>query len=534
MLVAAARQMTTVPAQFDRTLEASPDKEAVFGGAKSLTFRQLHAEAVAAAQALAGLGIRPGDRVGICMQKNLDQVVAILGVLWANAIFVPIHPVFHAEQIGHMVDDCEMKLLITDATRIAELRYAAHGRIVIGHGPAEEEISSLEALRQKCRGSQPFFRSKGEETAAIIYSSGSTGRPKGIVISHRNFADGARIVANYLGTKPTDRIAGVLSLNFDHGLNQLWQTLFTGSSLYLHDLIFPHDLFRLLFTKRITALPLMPVIITRMFDPQLPGPEDDMDFSALRYVSTTGGPVTARMLEQLRKTFPRTDIVLMYGLTEAFRSSWLPPDQLAGRPTSIGRAIPEVELYVLDEQGRDCAPGVPGQLVHRGACIAKGYWNAPEATAERFRQIDRFPGETVVFSGDLVRRDEEGYLYFLGRMDSMIKTHGFRVSPTEIEEHARRFDRLFDAVAFGIDNPEIGQDISVVYTTTDRTPLAARALTDHFRMGMPHHMVPRWFVHLEALPATASGGKVDRVLARRLSMEKLAALSSKEKHHDRT
>ena len=494
-----------------------------------MTFRQLHAEVVAAAQALAELGIRPGDRVGICMQKNLDQVVAILGVLWANAIFVPVHPVFHAEQIGHMVDDCDMKLLITDSTRIAELRDAARGGIVIGHGPAEEEISSLEALRQKCRGSQPSFRSKSDDAAAIIYSSGSTGRPKGIVISHQNLADGARIVASYLGTKSTDRIAGVLSLNFDHGLNQLWQTLYAGASLYLHDLIFPRDLFRLLATKRITALPLMPVIITRMFDPQLPGLDDRMDFSSLRYVSTTGGPVSATMLEQLRKTFPRTDIVLMYGLTEAFRSSWLPPDQLAARPTSIGKAIPEVELYVLDEQGRDCPPGVAGQLVHRGGCIAKGYWNAPEATAERFQRIDRFPGEAVVFSGDLVQKDKEGFLYFLGRMDSMIKTHGFRVSPTEIEEHARRFDRLSDAVAFGVDNPEIGQDIVIVYTTMDRSRLASNALTDHFRASMPHHMVPRWFIHMEALPATGNGGKVDRVLARQLSMQKLAALSSVEK-----
>src|ERR1043166_3434784 len=526
MLIAAARQMTTIGAQFEQTLSAVPDKAAVFGGNESLTFRQLHAEAVAAAQALEQLGVQPGDRFGICMQKNLDQVIAILGVLWANAIFVPIHPVLHAEQVGHVVDDCDMKLLITDSTRIAEFRDAAHGRTVIGHGPAEQEIPSLKELRQKFQGSQPFFQSKAGDTAAIIYSSGSTGMPKGIVISHRNLADGARIVASYLGTKATDRIVGVLSLNFDHGLNQLWQTLFTGSSLYLPDLIFPRDLFRLLATKRITALPLMPVIITRMFDPQLPGAEGDMDFSALRYVSTTGGPVTTRMLEQLRKTFPGTDIVLMYGLTEAFRSSWLPPDQLAARPTSIGKAIPEVELYVLDEHGRDCPPGVPGQLVHRGGCVAKGYWNAPKATAERFRRIDRFPGETIVFSGDLVKRDEEGYLYFLARMDSMIKTHGFRVSPTEIEEHARRFDGVLDAVAFGIDNPEIGQDISLIYTTIDRTPVASDALTNHFRIRMPHYMVPRWFIHMEALPATASGGKVDRVLASRLSMEKLATLKS--------
>src|SRR5438552_3248958 len=381
--------MTTIPAQFEQTLSAFPDKTAVFSGSETMTFRQLHTEAVAAAQALADLGIRSGDRVGICMQKNLDQVVAILGVLWANAIFVPIHPVLRAEQIGHMVDDCDMKLLITDATRITELRGAAHGRIVVGHGPTEEEIPLLKELRQKYQGSQPSFRGEADDTAAIIYSSGSTGRPKGIVISHRNLADGARIVASYLGTKATDRIAGVLSLNFDHGLNQLWQTLHVGSSLYLHDLIFPRDLFRLLATKRITALPLMPVIITRMFDPQLPGPEADLDFSALCYVSTTGGPVTAKMLDQLQRTFPETDIVVMYGLTEAFRSSWLPPDQLSARRTSIGKAIPEVELYVLDDQGQDCPPGVPGQLVHRGGCVAKGYWNAPEATAERFRQIDR-------------------------------------------------------------------------------------------------------------------------------------------------
>src|SRR6266446_8866882 len=326
MLVAAARQMTTIPAQFDRTLSALPDKAAVFSGSESLTFRQLHAETVAAAQALASLRVLPGDRVGICMQKTLDQVVAILGVLWANAILVPIHPVLRVEQIGHIIDDCDMKLLITEFSRIEELRDAAHTRMVLGRGPAEQEIASLVELRRECQGSQPFFRGKGGDTAAIIYSSGSTGRPKGIVISHRNLADGARIVASYLGARATDRIASVMPLTSDYSLNQLWQTLYVGSSLHLHDLIFPRDLFRLLAAQRITALPVMPVIITRMFDPRLPGPEADLDFSALRYVCTTGGPVTARMLDQLQKTFQGTDIVLMYGLTEAFRSSWLPPD----------------------------------------------------------------------------------------------------------------------------------------------------------------------------------------------------------------
>src|SRR6266446_9855133 len=169
MLKAAARELTTIPAQFEQTLSALPDKAAIFSGGESLTFRQLHAEAAAAAQALASLGVSAGDRVGICMQKTLDQVVAILGVLWANAIFVPIHPVLHAEQIGHVVDDCDMKLLITDSTRITELRDAAHGRLVVGHGPDEEKISSLKELRQKCQSASVFFRAKPEDTAAIIY-----------------------------------------------------------------------------------------------------------------------------------------------------------------------------------------------------------------------------------------------------------------------------------------------------------------------------------------------------------------------------
>jgi len=212
--------MTTIPAQFEQTLSALPDKAAVFSGSESLTFRQLHAEAAAAAQALASLGVSAGDRVGICMQKTLDQVVAILGVLWANAILVPIHPVLRAGQIGHIATDCHMKLLITESARVAELRGVVRGRIVLGRGPDEKGIASLVRLRRDCQDSQSFYRGKADETAAIIYSSGSTGKPKGIVITQRNLADGARIVASYLGTTATDRIAGVLSLNFDYKLVQ--------------------------------------------------------------------------------------------------------------------------------------------------------------------------------------------------------------------------------------------------------------------------------------------------------------------------
>lgn len=526
MVTSAARSSLTVPAQFESTLALSPDKGAVFCGRDSLTFAELHEQALATARALIELGVQPGDRIGVCMRKTPDQVVTILATLYANAVFVPVHYVLQPEQIGHIASDCGMKLLVTEAGRIEELNHAVATKLAVGRDQETESALSLAKLRRECRTSESIFSAAPDDSAAIIYSSGSTGRPKGIVISHRNLADGARIVSSYLGTDSNDRIAGVLGLTFDHGLNQLWQTLLKGSSLYLHDLIFPRDLFRLLARERITALPLMPVIISRMFDQQLAGPEANLDFSALRYISSTGGTVTPGMLADLQRTFPRSKVFLMYGLTEAFRSSYLPPEQVSVRPTSIGRAIPDVELYVLDENGHDCPPDVPGQLVHRGGCVTKGYWNAPKATAERFRQIDRFPGETVVFSGDLVRRDREGYLYFLARMDSMIKTYGFRVSPTEIEEHARKIPGLLDAVAFGVDNPAVGQDIAVTYTSKDGNPLPTDELAEHFRVTMPHHMVPRWFLHCQTFPMTPSQGKIDRVLVHKSSREKLAALSS--------
>jgi acyl-CoA synthetase (AMP-forming)/AMP-acid ligase II len=219
------------------------------------------------------------------------------------------------------------------------------------------------------------------------------------MIMHRNLCDGARIVSRYLGTSMGDRMGGVLALNFDYGLNQLWQSLLTGATLCLHELVFPASLFRFLAEERITMLPVMPVIITRMSDPRLLRQRPDADLSSVRVVCTSGGAVSSRMLDQVSTTFPNAEMFLMYGLTEAFRSTYLEPDQLAARPGSIGRAIPDVEILVLDDELRAVAPGEPGELVHRGGCVAKGYWNAPGETAKRFRSLPQYPGETLVFSG---------------------------------------------------------------------------------------------------------------------------------------
>ena len=504
--------ITTIPFMLEQTLDRCASKESIFAGNRSLTFSQLHHQGLATAQVLRDLGIKKGDRVGICMDKTLDQVIAIIGILYANSVFVPILPKLKESNIKHIISASGMAALITDSRRAHEVaQYAGDVNLIVGHGRLDGSYPSLPDLRRDITHCTSFFNCIGADNAAIIYTSGSTGRPKGITISHRNLYDGAKIISTYLNTTSEDRIAGILSLDFDYGLNQLWQTIFKGASLYLHQLAFPNDTFSMLSDKRITALPVMPVIITRIFDPRLYVPNDAHDLSELRYVCSTGGPVSQKMIDNLRRAFPGADIFSMYGLTEAFRSTYLPPDQINKRPTSIGKAIPDAEIYVMDDNYNVCPPNVPGELVHRGGCITKGYWNDPEATAQVFRQIPQFPGETVVFSGDIVKTDEEGYLYFVSRNDAMIKTHGYRVSPHEIEDEVCRHPKITAAVAFGAVNPDIGQDIALAYTTIDRKPVSKSLLSRYSKDVLPWYMVPRFFIHIETFPSTGNEGKVDRV-----------------------
>lgn len=504
------RQIFTIHALLDDAARRFGADPAVHDGSRTLTFAGLRAAALAAAGALEANGVRRGDRVGICMAKSADQVVAILAVLLADAVIVPILPTLKQDNIEHIVGDCGMRAAVTDDVRAGELAHAVPELPLF-------LAADLCSSPPEPRAAQPVSRVIGADLAGVVYSSGSTGRPKGIMVTHRNLTDGARITARYLGTRREDRIGCVLSLNFDYGLNQLWQALHTGARLHLHELVFPADLFSFLEAERITVLPVMPVIVTRMFDSRLLRQRPSQDLSSVRLITSSGGAVSGRMLENLADVFPAAGTVLMYGLTEAFRSTYLEPEGLAARPTSIGRAIPDVEILVLDEEGREVPPGQPGELVHRGGCVARGYWNAPEETARRFRTLPAYPGETLVFSGDVVTRDEEGYLYFHGRRDAMIKTSGFRVSPTEVEEVASRFPGVEACVAVGLPNIEIGEDVALAYTAAGE--VEEGALRAFLRRHLPPHMVPRHLRLLESLPATGNQGKFDRQAVRRTLLE---------------
>jgi acyl-CoA ligase (AMP-forming) (exosortase A-associated) len=347
------------------------------------------------------------------------------------------------------------------------------------------------------------------------------------MLSHANIWLGAVSVAHYLGLAPQDRVLGVLPLSFDYGQNQLLSTWAAGAQVVPLDYLAARDVIRAVEEQGITTLAGVPPLWVQLIETPWP-PRAAL---ALRRVTNSGGRLPASIVRRLRELFPAAEVNLMYGLTEAFRSTYLDPAEVDRRPDSIGKAIPNAEILVVREDGSLCGPGVEGELVHRGALVALGYWNDPQRTAERFRPPPAREGgcgssERAVWSGDRVVTDEDGFLYFVGRADEMIKTSGYRVSPTEIEEVVYETGLVRDAVALGIDDPRVGQQITLVVSPPNGTALDPEALLAMLRKQLPLYMVPRQVVVRPALPRSPNG-KFDRSLLRReLTLQPAESLPS--------
>ena len=502
----------SIPQILENLNHESQDKIAVIHDSRKISFKELYHQAISLSNFLIQAGIKKGDRVGICMNKSIDQVIVILAGLYSNSIFVPILPNLKHDNIKHIISDSGMKMIVTDSMRFKEIKGFSNDLEIFNvDNNLIEGIDNNKKWRFRLKNPDNVFDCISEDPAAIIYSSGSTGRPKGIVVSHKNIYDGAKIVSNYLGTNEDDKIIAVLSFNFDYGLNQIWQTILNCSTLYIYDLLLPNDFFSFVERNKITVLPLMPVIISRLFDKRFFNSEINFDLSSVRYISTSGGKVSLEMLDNLKRHFSHSKLFLMYGLTEAFRSTYLDPDQIELRPNSIGKAIPETEIYILDDNLNDCKPEEIGELVHRGGCIAKGYWNDEIKSKERFRIIDRFPGERVVFSGDLVKKDKEGFIYFVSRKDNMLKNSGIRISPFEIEDIVDSYEGILSSVAFGIENLNVGHDIVLVYCTENRNSIDQAVLISSLKKDLPFYMVPKFILFMEDFPITGNQGKIDRL-----------------------
>jgi acyl-CoA ligase (AMP-forming) (exosortase A-associated) len=350
------------------------------------------------------------------------------------------------------------------------------------------------------------------DMVAILYTSGSTGRPKGVVLSHRNMVAGAISVASYLGNHEGDTLLAALPLSFDAGFSQLTTAFHVGARVVLLNYLVPKDVLDAIDTEGVTGLTAVPPLYIQLTQrPLVPG-----QGATLRYFANTGGRMPRETLDALRRRWPGAEPFLMYGLTEAFRSTYLPPDQVDARPDSIGKAIPNAEILVLREDGTECASDEPGELVHRGPLVGMGYWNDPDKTAERYRILPGRPGglplpEYAVYSGDAVRRDAEGFIYFIGRRDEMIKTSGYRVSPVEVEEVLYQTQLVGECAAFGIEDAVLGQSIHVVVTSpAGQDGVDEAALLAQCRRRMPAYMVP---ASIDVVPGPLPrnpNGKIDR------------------------
>ncbi|TFD79431.1 acyl-CoA ligase (AMP-forming), exosortase A system-associated [Cryobacterium fucosi] len=498
---------------------ATPDAPALSYRNTTVSYADAWRMSRACAAQLLAVGLHRGDRVAIYLEKRLETVASIFAVSVAGGVFVPINHVLKAAQVRHILGDSGAVVLITSADRLTQLRSVLPDSLVaqvIVVGEAVQDPAAAWQVRswadgQAAAGEPGRSPAIDIDPAAILYTSGSTGKPKGVVLSHRNLIVGAESVSTYLANTGGDVILSVLPLSFDAGLSQVTTAFSVGAHCVLMNYLLPREVAKLCEQYGVTGLTCVPPLWLQLAEVRWP----EAAARRLRYWANTGGRMPRPTLDRLRGIFTEADPYLMYGLTEAFRSTYLDPSEIDRRPDSIGKAIPNAEILVLRPDGSPCAPGEEGELVHRGALVALGYWNDPIRTAERYRLVHhpeqpwRAP-EKAVWSGDTVVADQEGFLYFVGRTDDMIKTSGYRVSPSEIEEAAYSTGLVRETVALGEEDPALGQRIVLVVTPT-APELDVDALAAALRQILPLYMVPSRIDVRDELPRSPNG-KYDRTL----------------------
>ncbi len=478
-----------VPQPIDHALRGAPDAPAVILRDAVTTVAEAEAAVARLAGWLAAQDLAPGDRVATWLPKTATACLIPLAAARAGLVHVPVNPMLKRAQVAHILADSGARLLLTQAVRAATLEPGDAPRVATEAGEGD-------AL--------PRSTADPQGLAAILYTSGSTGRPKGVMLSHANLWLGAVSVAYYLGIEPDDRVLAVLPLSFDYGQNQLFSTWIAGAAVAPLDYLTPRDVVKAVARVGATTLAGVPPLWTQLLEADWPAGTA----GTLRRLTNSGGALTPAMVRALRARFPAARLFPMYGLTEAFRSTYLDPALVDAHPDSIGRAIPFAEVLVVRGDGSAAAAGEPGELVHAGPLVAQGYWRDPERTAARFRPAPAHARHRgmAVWSGDTVVADADGLLRFVGRDDEMIKTAGNRLSPQEIEEAVTAGPEAAEAVAVGVADARLGQAIVVV---ARGDPAGEATLRERLKRDLPTYMQPARIEWRDVLPRNANG-KLDR------------------------
>ena len=522
-----------------QSAQRSPDAVALQIKDTQFSYAQLNKSVTSVALCYAGLGIQQGDRIGIYLAKNQENVQSMFACSLLGAVFVPINPVLKAQQVHYIANDCQIKILITNRARLTTLKPLLETitnltTIIVIDG-SDAEVSNLtsenvslskpvnimtwSSFIAQGKITPPFQSSiKPNELAAILYTSGSTGQPKGIMLSHTNIVLGAKSVSQYLRQTANDNILAVLPLSFDYGLNQLTSCFLVGAKCVLLDYLLASDVIKAITQYKITGLAAIPPLWVQLTKATWP----ENSVQSMRYFTNSGGVLALATLAALRKNMPQAKPYLMYGLTEAFRSTFLSPSEIDNRPGSMGKAIPHAEILVLRADGNSCYADEVGELVHIGPLVTLGYWQNENATTERFKttptqaiNADKTP--LAVFSGDYVKRDSDGFLYFVSRKDTMIKTSGYRVSPTELEAVLLQHPQVDEVAIIASPSVTLGQEIvAIIVTSHDDKVSSSQSMTKksiirHCQLNLANYMIPKNIVFLRELPRNPNG-KVDTKL----------------------
>jgi long-chain acyl-CoA synthetase len=493
----------------EQSAAKTPDKVALIFQNTRLTYAEVDNFANSFGNALQSLGLTKLSRVAIYLENSIESVISIFGILKAGGIFLLINPQTKARKLEYILNDCQVKFLITDRKLVRNDQVSIDLQVILINPAQESKVSHTHSfwdLINHCSSQRPQNSVIDIDLCSLIYTSGSTGKPKGVMLSHLNMSSAANSIVKYLENTHDDIILNCLPLSFDYGLyNLLMPFKFGGTVVLEKSFVYPYQLIGLVNQEAVTGLPLVPTIISIFL--QVKNLEQ-YDLPSLRYITSTGQAFPANHLARLSKLFPQTKIYSMYGLTECKRVLYLPPAQILNRPTSVGKAMPNIEVCLVDENNTTInQPCEIGELMVRGANVMQGYWNLPTETDDVL-QINS-QGDRWLRTKDLFKMDEDGYLYFVGRKDDLIKTGGEQVSPKEIEDVLSELVGVSQVAVVGIAHEFLGQAIKVAIVLVADADLTEQDILAYCSQHLEKQMIPKYIEILQELPKTITG-KIDR------------------------
>lgn len=518
-----------------RSARCLPDKEALICGRQRWTYKALNQRSDHLAAALQDMGVRRQDRVVVLLDNSSETVISLYGILKASGVFVILAGSVKGAKLRYIMENAEANVLITHTSKSRivsdELGQIRRDLKVIWVGPtnqipkefAQSSMSWYEIF-SNCSNKVGDNQENGRlprcidvDLAALIYTSGSTGEPKGVMSTHHNMISAARSIMQYIGNEQDDVILNALPLSFDYGLYQVIMAVMFGGGVVLEQsFIYLHNIMMRIAEEKVTGFPIVPTMAAMLLKMR---DLSEYDLSSLRYITNTGAALPVQHIRSLQQLLPHVKIFSMFGLTECKRVGYLEPGELGKRPGSVGKAMPNCEVLVVDEDGNEVSPGEIGELVIRGSNVMQGYWSDPQMTSKVYHP-GIYPASRWLYSGDYFREDEDGFLYFLGRKDDMIKTRGERVSPKEVENVVCELEGVVEAVVVGIPDEILGQAVKAYIVPAPAAKLTEKQVMRHCTAKMETFMVPRYVEFIDELPKTLNG-KVGKKQLKRTEIKQI-------------